>query len=189
MGCNLRTRTFYDPYYDTMLVIANTATFAGRTNVTKIREKLYDSTSPHGSIPIVDTMYYGYDSSGDFYIYDTSYQSAGWHRYPTGSRLAAMEQFDSMQLGTTLSFGYTSNARYTGTGSVTVGAQPIPTENVSERSTQNLRQIDSYIDLRYGSSIKFYAELIDTVNNLQAVGVGVTNPIIYTHALKSSSLK
>ena len=64
----------------------------------------------------------------------------------------------------------------------------ILTENVLEHS-QNFVLIDDDIDLRYGNSIKFYAEMIDTLNNLNQVGTGAINPIIYTRILKSYSLK
>jgi len=45
------------------------------------------------------------------------------------------------------------------------------------------------INIMYGNSIKFYVEMIDTLNNLSQVGTGAVNPIIYTHSLENYTLK
>lgn len=179
----------YQIIYDTALVVADTITFEGRTNVTQVRDKYYDASLYPSPTTYFGNSYYGYDASGDFYIYDTTYSHPGWHHYPAGSKVPATVKLGPNPLGTDTVWGLTATASYTGTGTISVGTQSVPTENVLEISLQNLLSIDDYIDLRFGPSIKFYAEFIDTLNNTNQIGVGAVNPLIYTHALQSYSLK
>ncbi len=181
--------SYHQIIYDTALVVADTITFQGRTNVTQIRDKYYDASLYPSPTIYFGTSYYGYDANGDFYKYDTTYPFQGWHHYPTGSKAATTVNLDPVGFGTDTAWGLTATANYTGTGTIAVGTQSVPTENVHEVSLQNLLLIDDYIDLRYGSSIKFYAELIDTLNNTNQIGTGAVNPLIYSHTLNSYSLK
>jgi hypothetical protein len=175
--------SYHTPIYDTAIVVADTITFQGRTNVTQIRDKYYDASLYPNPTIYFGNSYYGYDANGDFYKYDTTYPFQGWHHYPTGSKATTTVQLDPQVFGTDTAWGLTATASYTGSGTTTVGTLSIPTENVLEISKQNLLLIDDYIDLRYAPSLKFYAELIDTLNNTNQIGVGAVNPLIYTHSL------
>ena len=97
------------PIYDTALVVANTVTFEGRTNVTKILNKFYDPNLYPSPTRYFDTGYYGYDTSGDFYIYDTTYPHPGWHHYPTGSKTTTLVKYDPRPFGTDTIVGFICN--------------------------------------------------------------------------------
>lgn len=172
--------SYSETIYDTALVVADTITFQGRTNVTEIRDKYYDASLYPSPTIYYGTSYYGYDANGDFYKYDTTYTFQGWHHYPTGSKVMDTVNLDPQIFGTDTAWGLSAIAKYTGTGTIAVGTQSVPTENVLEISLKNLLLIDDYIDLRYGPSIKFYAEIIDTLNNTNQIGTGAVNPLIYT---------
>ena len=169
-------KTEIKPITDTVMVmvIADTLTLYGRTNVTKMKDKFGSS-------------YFAFDANGDFYQYDTTVLYQGWHRYSTGSRVSLTENYyqTNVFLGDTL-WGAAATAKYLGTGTVQVGSQSISTENVYEDYQHSLENTEDRVDLQYAPSIHCFAKMIDTTFWYSGTPIP---PEITTRTLLSYSLK
>jgi hypothetical protein len=175
--------------YDTIVVVNNTLTYGGRTNVTQVQDNFYDPSLYPSKTTYTSNSYYGYDAAGDFYKYDTLYY--GWRHYPVGSKIASMTHYDPNPLGNLsrdTMWGVTDSSFYTGTSSATISGVSVATANSLEY-IQNYLELNHKIGLKYYPAIKFYAVMVDTLTNVSQVGNGAVNPIIYRTALLTYTLK